>query len=413
MKKQEEAKIKDLLFEATAYDEYIKKQVWENIENELFKGEKSEVGDMKKKSRVRKWKFTIIAVAVLVGGTLCAEPVVSALQKYFGQTKSQDFYNPKEEVFVKAETELYKSELGYTTFYNKDYFEMTQMENKEQFIARTGKQDGMVEIELIKDKSYETLVEEFGDGKIYGGGNVEGVQEIYSQTDEETNIYKGISLCNAGEMGVFKITIEYDENNFTARTFCYSIENQFVYLNPVRTQTIENGKGVIKFEYDKHQYELVRDTSMPDIIRLQKIGSNLSKRGDIVLSYQHRIDSAKMCMEAAQADHQNNVNRMKEWVNSIEDASERAEEEKLLLERIPLFEEIPNDLKVSAIKIQTGTKRYVEWNYYIEDGKGGCYDLFIMDINADGLSALLESIEMVEGEEEIMEVIDRAYQAVG
>lgn len=411
MKKQEEAKIEVLLFQATDYDEQIKKQIWGNIERELFQAQIIEGGSKRKKGSLKKWKFTLIGVAILMGGTLCAAPAISALEQYFGQTKSQDFYNAEEEVCVKTEAKLYKSELGYTTFYNEDYFDIIQMGNKEQFMAKTGKQDGRVEIELIKDKSYETLVEELRDNKVYGSGYLEGIQEIYSHIDEETNIYTGISLCDAGEKGVFKIVIEYEVDNLTAHTLCYAIENQFTDLSPVHTKNIEKGKGILKFEYNKQQYELARDTSIPDVIRLQKVDSNLSEPGDIVLSYRHRIDSAKVCMERAKLDHQARINRMKEWAQDSED--KKTDGESLILEQIPLFQVLPNDLNVSAIKIQTGTKGHPYWNYYIEDGKGGCYDLVIMAIHADGLEAVLESIEMIESDQEVMEVIDYTYQAVG
>ena len=413
MRRQEEDEIGALLFKATEYNDKIKEQVWDHINKELFMQESMEEIELRRRNRLRKWKMVCIGVAVLVSGTLCAKPILSMLQDYFGQTKSQDYYNPEEDEFVNVETKLYTSDLGYTTFYDSEYFEVVKEDNREQFVARTGRKDGVVEIELMKDISYEELVEQLADDKRHVWENNNGVHEIYHNEDDITGRNQTISLCDAKELGIFKITVEYEKDNPKAQMACFYIKNQFVYLDEIHTKTIENGKNVLKFEYDKTKYELVRDTSMPDDIRLQKIGADLTSYGDIILSYNHNIDSAKVCVETVKIETEKRMADMKKHLESLKDEEERKEYEEECKLFAPVFEIVPNDLNIPAIKLKNGIVADSYVDYYIDDGKGGCYDVSIINSEADDLQSILQSIEVVSSDKEVMDIVDREYKCVG
>lgn len=368
-----------------------------------------------KRKPLRRWKIALISIVALIGGVSCTTSNVNAFQSYFGETKSKKYYSPEKDEFVNVETVLYISDLGYITFYDKDYFKVIKEGNKEQFVAKTGKQDGLVEIELIQNQSYESLAHQLrnNDEAYDGVKEPNGIECVYYEENYETSMFKTIGLCDVEGVGVFKIAMEYKLDDFVAAAACWYIGNQFVYLDKTRIETIDKGKCALKFKYDNKKYELVRDTAMSDDIMLQKVGADLSELGDIVLSYRHYIDSAKKRVEMDQKNNEQTIVQMKEYVENLQDEQEKEEEEAILKEQLPLFEKMPNDLKVPAVKVKTGTSSYNTWDYYIDDGKGGCYCMFVIDIQAEGLQEILQSIELVDGNKEVMDITDREYNAVG
>ena len=398
MESKEEEALKVCLRQATDYEPAIKERVWQNIEKELFE---NQIAPPTPKRIRRRWRLGIGLAAVLVGGSVCAAPIIKSVKDYFGEYKTQAFYDDQSGEHIKTQAVLYESDLGYMTFYDAAYFDITKEDNKEIFTAKTGAAHGRIEIEKVTDKSYDELVAQYTDGELRMDNNSDEPQEICSQ--EAGGKTEAICLSDAKEMGVFKITIQYDAEDTLARGSCWYIKHQFKSLHAAHQASIEKGKPNLKFTYDTSVYELIRDPSMPDAIYLQKIDSDLREMEDILLSYEHSLDNPETCKQAEIA----NIEEERKWRKEAIEKETDSEFKKVMEQSMPSSIEEKNDLNIPALKLKEDYGNYYWDMYFIDDGRGGSFIVSIHDPKAETLQTLLDSIEIVGGEEEVMAIKEK------
>lgn len=404
---------------ATYYDETLKDKIWENLEEELFRREnlKEEAleSTRSKKKRVKFKKIVSIGIAAalgVIGITVMAEPIRNRLKEYFGSTKVQDIYDQQSDTFIRKEAVLYESELGYMTFYDQDYFQIERSGNKERFIPKEKDPETYVEIELIRDKDYSTLFKEITGNSENKSENSSGVEEIQSNIYKKANegktadIWVSTSLCDAKENGVFKITIHSRGGEDIGARSCYYIKNQFIVLNAKKVASIEQGKPQLYFEYDTHQYELLQYRTMQDTLYLQEIGTDFSNKEDMLIAYRHYVDQDSQ--QLAEEELRQTNERVKELQIEKDKALEQGNEDnvKQITRMIQPCEEVPNDLKVPAKKVEwynAYTNIKIFTYYYIDDQQGGAYEIIIYRPDSEEARELLNTIKIVKSDEVIMQ----------
>ena len=410
MSRKDDLEMQELLYSATDYTPELKQRVWEQIEKELFEDQDEEMLELIKKKKRRKLKLTIaLSAATLIGGSLMAEPIIDYVQKYFGESKAQDYYDDDKAVMIRKQATLYKSDLGYMTFYNKDYFEIKKEENKESFVAKTGSDNGKVEIELVKGKTFEELKDEFKKLKSENVSNLtdeNGIEQVYAKIDQKTKMTKSVCLCDAEELGVFKITITYKESS-EARSNCWYISDQFNYLNESRMNNMTKQKKQLKFDFDETKLELIRNSTSPDGIYLQK--KDEQHMGEIYASYCESLDSPEETLKKEKI----NVQKQKEEFEKMIEKASNPEDKELLKGAIPVLSMEENDLKVPAIKFRESHPNYSYLYYLIENGAGGCYRIMLHDPEGEACKEIQKTLTLVPGEQQVMNILDVQDNGVG
>ena len=410
MKEFIEERIKEDLNKATDYNKALKQEIWGKLVKEM-NWQDEELPKQHKKSK-SKFLTRLILVAtcsvILIGVTVMATPIINYLQKYFGKTKVQDVYDIEKQEFVRSEGTLYVSELGYTTFYNESYFDVVKEENSDKFVAKEGYQEASIEITLIKDKNFETVLNELTAQKpeeLYDTGRV---KEVKWETDSNTGLKKVTCLSDAKELGVFVIQLSYSEMDDIGSGFCYHIKNQFTVLNEENVSRVQNGKPQLSFEYDTNQYEVIRYRTDTFHTYLQIKGSDIRNIDNMLFGYSYHIDeSSELLIEQSIKSKEEENVMIKEIIEEMIEEEEDAEEVTFLASGITTETEVPTDLEVPSRKVVetsdvSGEIRYI--TYYIEDGQGGCYKVFIYQPYLEVLDQILQSIKVVYEEEEIIPV---------
>lgn len=415
MKEVIEERIQEDLYKVTDYNQGLKQEIWGKLVKEMnWQDEALPKQHKKSKSKFLTRLILVAACSViLIGGTVMATPLINYLQHYFGKTKVQDVYDIEKQEFVRSEGTLYVSELGYTTFYNEGYFDIVQKENSDKFVAKEGEQEASIEITLIKDKDFETVLNELTGQKPEEIYDTSRVKEVKWETDSNTGLKQVTCLSDAKELGVFVMQLTYSEKDDIGSGFCYHIKNQFTTLDEGNVSRVQNGKPQISFEYDTEQYEVIRYRTDTFHTYLQIKGSDIYNMNNVLFSYSYHIDeSSELLIEQSIKSKEKQKVMIKEMIEEEEDAEKLA----LFASSITTETEVPTDLEVPSRKVVetfdvSGENSHV--TYYIEDGQGGCYEVFIYQPYLEALQDILKSIKVVYDEEEIIPVLEIMDEAVG
>lgn len=419
MKEFIEERIQEDLNKVTDYNQALKQEIWGKLVKEM-NWQDEELPKQHKKSKPR-FLTRLILVAtcsvILIGVTVMATPLINHLQKYFGKTKVQDVYDREKQEFVRSEGTLYVSELGYTTFYNESYFDVVKEENSDKFVAKEDNQGASIEITLIKDKNFETVLNELTGKKPEEFYDTGRVKEVKRETDPNTGFKKVTCLSDAKELGVFVMQLTYSETDNIGSGFCYHIINQFTTLNEENVSRVQKGKPQLYFEYDANQYEVIRYRTDTFRTYLQIKGSDIRNIDNMLFCYRYHIDeSSELLIEQSIKHKEKQKVMIKEIIEEMIEEEEDAEKVALLASGITTETEVPTDLEVPSRKLVetfdvSGEISHI--TYYIEDGQGGCYEVFIYQPYLEALEQIIKSIKVMYEEEEIIPVREIMDEAVG
>ena len=207
--------------------------------------------------------------------------------------------------------------------------------------------------------------------------------------------------------------LTYSEKDDIGSGFCYHIKNQFTTLDEGNVSRVQNEKPQISFEYDTEQYEVIRYRTDTFHTYLQIKGSDIYNMNNVLFSYSYHIDeSSELLIEQSIKSKEKQKVMIKEMIEEEEDAEKSA----LFASSITTETEVPTDLEVPSRKVVetfdvSGENSHV--TYYIEDGQGGCYEVFIYQPYLEALQDILKSIKVVYDEEEIIPVLEIMDEAVG
>lgn len=412
-----EERIQEDLNKVTDYNQGLKQEIWEKLVKEMNWQDEALPKHKQHKKSKSKFLTRLILVAacsvILIGVTVMATPIINYLQQYFGKTKVQDVYHIEKQEFVRSEGTLYVSELGYTTFYNENYFDIVKEENSDKFVAKEDNQEASIEITLIKDKDFETVLNELTGQKPEELYDTSRVKEVKWETDANTGLKKVTCLSEAKELGVFVMQLTYSEEDDIGSGFCYHIKNQFTTLDEENVSRVQNGKPQLSFEYDTNQYEVIRYRTDTFHTYLQIKGSDIPNIDNMLFGYSYHIDeSSELLIEQSIQSKEEQKIMIKEMIEEEEDAEKAA----LFASGITTEIEEPTDLEVPSRKVVetfdvSGEISHV--TYYIEDGQGGCYEVFIYQPHLEALQQIIKSIKVVYEEDEIIPVREIMDEAVG
>lgn len=373
--------------------------IWSDLENRID-FDKKKVNDNKRTFNKR---FILklssgIAAALIVVITLTSTPVkamINDIVSYFGFNSSQDYFT-EEKGSIKVNASIYESKLGYITYYDSEYFDVTKTDVMERFVPKVdnGKGSGQsfFEVKLIDNataqEAADNVVKEFkqhySDVKVIDKNSIAYFSYLYNPLEglkiegydsNVTNKKKSMKkdtfyeFCSIGELkGIGTVSISYKFNRSDEDTSnrINKIYSDLKIINKNDEKLLQQGPNILVFDYDKTKYRLVK-LKGEQYTYLSPITSKSFDPGILSIGHFYNKDMEK----AAQEIISNTT-----------------------------IEKKPTDINLKSIMLAAEDYK----NYLIDDGQGGFFQLFFIVTSNKDLEEITKTLEILpqKGNEELM-----------
>ena len=297
-------KVNSTLNEISAPSEETLDAIWADIEkridfeNKILSGENSMKRSEKKLRHKRRFIGIGAAAAFLIALLLTTPPanaMINQLFSFFGSSNSQDYYT-EQSGSTKIDAPMYESKLGYITYYDNLYFDVTSTGGSDRFVPKEdngkGSAQSSFEVKLLKDTTVEEAAaaaekelrqrhsevqtaDKNDSGYFYLSNPFEGVtiqaydtEPVSSNTGSLRGKKEGmlkkdslIEFCSIGEIkGVGVVSISYRYNPYDSDTAwrMTKLYRDIVVVNDNTKKNMEQGQNLLAFNYDQSKYKLVQ-----------------------------------------------------------------------------------------------------------------------------------------------------------
>lgn len=418
-------KISMMLHEVPSPSEETLDIIWAGIENRIDFDKKMVIGVDKmikrseNKIRSKRWLIAQLATGAaavflitLLLTTTPVEAMLNGVINFFGFNTSQDYFSVQKGS-VKIDAQIYESGLGYITYYDNQYFDVTRTEDMDRFVPKTDNKKGAgqsyFEVKRIKNATMQTasdavtkeykqhhadvIVTDKSDTKNYMLNPLEGTQIQAYDSDPKSakgelkkdSFYEFCTITEIKGMGMVSISYKYKVGDEDTASRIGKLYQNIKVVNEDTQKYLAQGPNLLVFDYDHSKYKLVKirgeQYSYLRPVNPINVDSPLSGKsvgpqepipfGILSVGHFYNKDIDKMAQDI------------------INQGGEGDRERK------------PTDLSLKSIMIvdKNNTKSYL-----IEDGQGGIFELqFIVAPNED-TKKILNSLRIIplKGNEELM-----------
>ncbi len=408
-------KINKTLTKIPTPSEEILDTIWSNLENRIdFDNKEVKEMNMMKKNKFLSRKFitklsTGIAAVALVAlslTTIPAKAMINEIINFFGYNNSQDYYTDQTGS-TRIDAAIYESSLGYITYYDNNYFDVTKTDEMDRFVPKTdngkGSSQSFFEVKLLNNttvqEAADAVSKEFkqhhSDVKVIDTSDkinysyllnpLEGI--IIQAFDfnskkpksflKRDSFYEFCSIAELEGIGTLSISYKYKVGDEDTSLRIMKLYQDIIIVNENSKKYMEEGPNLLVFDYDHSKYKLVK-------IRGEQY------------SYLSPATATTFDPGILSVGHFYNKN--------LEKAAER-----FLMNR---YERKPTDISLKSVMFETKENMKI---YLIDDGQGGVFQLYFTTTSNEDTEKIIKSLRIVpqKGNEELMKPEEVQNNAVG
>lgn len=393
--------------------------MWAGIEDRIdfdkktIKDSENMICDTRKKQSNRRFLTRVstgIAAAFILALMLLAPPVRAMIDEvisFFGANNSQDYYTVNEGS-KRVDAAIYESKLGYITYFDKEYFDVTKTDEMDRFVpkADNGKGSGhsFLEVKLLKNttvqETADTVAKEFKqsytDVIVAGEEDIKNNSYLFNPLDGITvqafnSTSKGArkivdrgsfiefySIAELKGVGIVSISYKYNAGDEDTAWRLLKLYHDIKIINEDTEKYIEQGPNLLAFDYDQNKYKLTKLRG-EQYTYLSSVSSTGFDPGILSVGHFYNKDIEKAADEVA-----------------IWSEAERK----------------PTDIALKSVMLVSKSNRKI---YLIDDGQGGVFQLYLNVGQNEDIEKILDSLRIVpqRGNEELMKPEELAPNALG
>lgn len=413
-------KINKTLTEIPTPSKEILGTIWANLENRIDFDNKvvKELNTLKNsENKFLSRKFitklaTGIAAVALVALSLTSTPakaMINEIINFFGYNNSQDYYTVQNGS-TRVDAEIFESSLGYITYYDNKYFDVTKTDYMDRFVPKTdngkGSSQSFLELKLLKNttvqEAVDTVSKEYkqhhSDVQVIDNSDklnnsyllnpLEGIvikgydfdtskkPKVFLKND---SFYEFCSIAELEGIGTISISYKYKVGDEDTSLRIEKLYRDIIFINENTIKYMEDGPNLLVFDYDHSKYKLIK-------IRGEQY------------SYLSPATATTFDPGILSVGHFYNKNL------------EKAAEECLSL--MKGLEIKPTNISLKSVMLESKENIKI---YLIEDGQGGVFELDFNIASNEDTEKIIKSLRIVpqKGNEELMKPEEVEPYAVG
>lgn len=293
-------KVSTNLNEVSLPSEETLNTIWADIENRIDFDKKTVIGEdkmMKRsedKSRSKRRFIAQLAAGAaavfLVIFSLTTPPVRAMLNEvinFFGFSSSQDYFSDQKGS-IKIDAQIYESGLGYITYYDSQYFDVTSTDEMDRFVPKTdngkGSSQSYFEVKRMKyatvqaasDAAVKEFKQHYSDIKVtdqsdtknyfYTFNPLEGINIQAYDSDpksakgelEKDSFYEYCTIAELKGIGIVSMSYRYKVGDEDTAMRINKLYQDVKIVNENTQKYLEQGPNLLVFDYDHSKYKLVK-----------------------------------------------------------------------------------------------------------------------------------------------------------
>jgi hypothetical protein len=230
--------------------------------------------------------FAAALVFALILTSTPARAMISEIVGFFGSNISQDYFT-EEKGSVKVDASIYESKLGYITYYDSQYFNVTKTDKMDRFVPKVdnGKGSGQsfFEVKLVENttaqEAADAVTKEFkqkySEVKVADKNNKE-FSYLFNPLDglniveydyvlnknmkrmKKDTFYELYSIGELKGIGIVSISYKYNNSDEDTSNRINKLYSDLKIINENTQKHVQQGPNILAFDYDKTKYKLVK-----------------------------------------------------------------------------------------------------------------------------------------------------------